>query len=67
MRTLNEYTENPDKVCTEAGIPKPDNNMKSQKPSSSDDLTCSICFDEVDDPKDITALECGHKFCSGQF
>mmetsp|Transcript_17885 Transcript_17885/g.30055 ORF Transcript_17885/g.30055 Transcript_17885/m.30055 type:complete len:586 (+) Transcript_17885:274-2031(+) len=59
---LSQYMDDPEKVCTSAGVPGP--NAASDKVVHSkemDPFECQICRGEG--PIKVTALACGHVFC----
>ena len=66
MKALNDWSENPEKVATSCGLPM--DILSTSEPVSNSvsntSATCNICFDDVD-PNDLTALGCGHRYCSG--
>eukprot|EP01117_Protostelium_nocturnum_P014663 TRINITY_DN55_c1_g1_i1.p1 TRINITY_DN55_c1_g1~~TRINITY_DN55_c1_g1_i1.p1 ORF type:complete len:705 (-),score=296.29 TRINITY_DN55_c1_g1_i1:201-2315(-) len=63
LRLLADYSEDPDKVCTHAGVPKLDQVLNVAPPKSLDEeLTCVICYDDVK-VSEGNALTCGHFFC----
>lgn len=60
-RLYERYLENKEAVCKAAGILL-DKPKKRVKVSS---ITCSICFEEVDDEQNFSSLLCDHYFCNG--
>lgn len=60
-RLIEKYMENPDKLCSDAGIP----NLQLEKPTDkSTKSTCLICLEEYPGAQTY-ALACGHRYCSG--
>lgn len=67
MKAMNDWSENPEAVAKSCGIPV-DVISHSEPTKKKTDVitTCSICFDDFD-PKEMSALGCGHSYCSGSY
>lgn len=61
---VEEFVENPKKVCQKAGIPYPFSTSAEISGSDSSPLECLVCMDEYS-PNDSFALPCGHRYCAG--
>jgi len=57
---LQAFTDNPEKICLEAGVAS----LQVEKPSSSpkNQINCLVCLETVEE-KDSFALGCGHRYC----
>jgi len=61
-KLIESYMENPEKVCTEAGISKLE--LEKRHPNPSAMHSCLICLEELP-AADTFALTCGHRYCKG--
>eukprot|EP01102_Stenamoeba_stenopodia_P020117 TRINITY_DN7744_c0_g1_i1.p1 TRINITY_DN7744_c0_g1~~TRINITY_DN7744_c0_g1_i1.p1 ORF type:complete len:506 (-),score=82.98 TRINITY_DN7744_c0_g1_i1:98-1615(-) len=57
---IQAFTDNPDKVCLEAGVAS----LQVEKPVTSpkNQISCLVCLETVEE-KDTFALGCGHRYC----